>query len=340
MNHLRANRDAEYEVDLMGKGKRLTNSTDDDRWFKKVIWKLLGKDFSVTTSNKSNDTFGFYVATNEYMESKWSTFAFKLDRKRLIWSLYAYPRAGRSENRPQRAGSGETLKELVKKARRMARQTSRTAGVNPYLNTPPTKLKRDVEKEDDPKKKKQMTDALNAWRITVPGPFRKGADMNNVEIEMMKLAREIVASRYDDELPKVVRELNKEAKRVISTIKKNGGSARMGRLHTEEGEYAEDRRYPASTSRRFLLSRVITTKAINGAKPAQILIQAAAYEEKLGGVGYIKGPYWGAKVNNNYATKWLPSLGSMPMSKRQIDNVVDAIPEAIRKYPEKFGVEA
>ena len=44
--------------------------------------------------------------------------------------------------------------------------------VNPYLNTPPTKLKRDIKKEKNKSKRKKMQDALNAWRITVPGPFR------------------------------------------------------------------------------------------------------------------------------------------------------------------------
>jgi GNAT superfamily N-acetyltransferase len=48
------------------------------------------------------------------------------------------------------------------------------ASVNPYLNTPPTKLKRDLKTVKDPAKKKLMQTALNAWRTTVPGPFRKG----------------------------------------------------------------------------------------------------------------------------------------------------------------------
>jgi hypothetical protein len=46
---------------------------------------------------------------------------------------------------------------------------------NQFLNTPPTKLRRDLEKVKDPKKKKEMRDALNAWRTVVPGPFRKTA---------------------------------------------------------------------------------------------------------------------------------------------------------------------
>ncbi len=44
---------------------------------------------------------------------------------------------------------------------------------NPYLNTAPTKLRRDLGNEKDLKKRKQMRDALNAWRTTVPGPFLK-----------------------------------------------------------------------------------------------------------------------------------------------------------------------
>jgi len=60
--------------------------------------------------------------------------------------------------------------------------------VNPYLNTPPTKLKRDIKKQKDPAKKKLMQTALNAWRTTVPGPFRKTA-----ALELTDLAREIIA---------------------------------------------------------------------------------------------------------------------------------------------------
>lgn len=62
----------------------------------------------------------------------------------------------------------------------------KAAGVNPYLNTPPTKLNRDLKKEKDPKKRKQMKDALNAWRTTVPGPFRKSAE------ELLKIAEELM----------------------------------------------------------------------------------------------------------------------------------------------------
>jgi len=55
---------------------------------------------------------------------------------------------------------------------------------NPYLNTPPTKLKKLVEKEKNAKKKKQMRDALNAWRLVVPGPFSIGR---------RKLAKELLS---------------------------------------------------------------------------------------------------------------------------------------------------
>jgi len=58
--------------------------------------------------------------------------------------------------------------------------------VNPYLNTPPTKLRRDMEIEKDPEKRRQMRDALDAWRLTVPGPFRKTA------VELLSLAEEIM----------------------------------------------------------------------------------------------------------------------------------------------------
>jgi len=47
--------------------------------------------------------------------------------------------------------------------------------VNPYLNTSPTKLKRDIASESDPNKKRLMKEALSAWRATVPGPFWKSA---------------------------------------------------------------------------------------------------------------------------------------------------------------------
>ena len=46
---------------------------------------------------------------------------------------------------------------------------------NPYLNTPPTKLNRELARQKDPRKRKLMQRALDAWRTVVPGPFRKEA---------------------------------------------------------------------------------------------------------------------------------------------------------------------
>jgi len=48
---------------------------------------------------------------------------------------------------------------------------------NPYLNTSPTELKRMIEREDNPARKRDMKDALSAWRLTVPGPFRRGSSV-------------------------------------------------------------------------------------------------------------------------------------------------------------------
>jgi len=64
-------------------------------------------------------------------------------------------------------------------------------GVNPYLNTPPTKLNRDIKREKDPKKRRLMKRALNAWRITVPGPFRKGS-REHIARELLRAARELL----------------------------------------------------------------------------------------------------------------------------------------------------
>ncbi len=43
--------------------------------------------------------------------------------------------------------------------------------VNEYLNTPPTELKRMIEKERNLSKKKKMQEALLAWRLTSPNKF-------------------------------------------------------------------------------------------------------------------------------------------------------------------------
>lgn len=56
--------------------------------------------------------------------------------------------------------------------------------VNPYLNTPPTKLKRDLKNQKDKSKRKKMQKALNAWRLTVPGPWRI-----NAAKEMIRIAK-------------------------------------------------------------------------------------------------------------------------------------------------------
>lgn len=69
---------------------------------------------------------------------------------------------GEKGHRPQ----DYTDEEILELSKRIAE------AVNPYLNTPPTKLKRDLKNVKNSKKRKKMTDALNAWRITTPGPFR------------------------------------------------------------------------------------------------------------------------------------------------------------------------
>jgi hypothetical protein len=72
--------------------------------------------------------------------------------------------------------------------------------MNPYLNTPPTNLRRVLESEKDPKKRKQMSDALNAWRVTIPGPFRKGdksMDKQAVARELVAVAKELVGGPID-----------------------------------------------------------------------------------------------------------------------------------------------
>ena len=71
----------------------------------------------------------------------------------------------------------------------------RKAEVNPYLNTPPTKLRRDIKNQKDSAKKKLMQTALNAWRTTVPGPFRR----KSMEAqELTKLAKIVLGRAGDD----------------------------------------------------------------------------------------------------------------------------------------------
>jgi len=62
--------------------------------------------------------------------------------------------------------------------------------VNPYLNTPPTELKRMIEKERNFGKKKRMQEALMAWRLTVPGPFW---GEQNRSYELRELAERLAA---------------------------------------------------------------------------------------------------------------------------------------------------
>ena len=56
---------------------------------------------------------------------------------------------------------------------------------NPYLNTPPTELARKLKRQKDGRKRKLMQDALDAWRTTVPGPFRKQS------MELLDIARSL-----------------------------------------------------------------------------------------------------------------------------------------------------
>ena len=68
----------------------------------------------------------------------------------------------------------------------------RAGEVNPYLNTPPTELKRDMAKEKDPEKRSQMQDALDAWRLTVPGPFSRASSRSVRTLlarELLRVAR-------------------------------------------------------------------------------------------------------------------------------------------------------
>lgn len=60
---------------------------------------------------------------------------------------------------------------------------------NPYLNTPPTELRRMAEGEKDARKKRQMLEALAAWRLVVPGPFRGRL---GVARRLLAVARELL----------------------------------------------------------------------------------------------------------------------------------------------------
>lgn len=86
---------------------------------------------------------------------------------------------GESGHKPQ----DYTQEEIEEMAKRLAK------AVNPYLNTPPTKLKRDLKNQKDKKKRKEMQDALNAWRITTPGPFRVNAAKRMINLAKILLRR-------------------------------------------------------------------------------------------------------------------------------------------------------
>jgi hypothetical protein len=85
---------------------------------------------------------------------------------------------GERGHRPQ-----DYTQEEIEYMARMAK------GVNPYLNTPPTKLKRDLKNVKNPKKRKEMTEALNAWRLTVPGPWRVNAAARMIRLAKILLRR-------------------------------------------------------------------------------------------------------------------------------------------------------
>lgn len=79
--------------------------------------------------------------------------------------------------------SGRIARRKIAVARR------RVATVNPFLNTPPTELRRDLETEKDSEKRRLMTEALNAWRVTVPGPFRQTAQGRQEILSALMTAR-------------------------------------------------------------------------------------------------------------------------------------------------------
>jgi len=76
------------------------------------------------------------------------------------------PDYGENESHPQDY-SDDDLLELSQTLAFIAAEL-----VNPYLNTPPTELARKLKSEKNKAKRSLMTKALNAWRMTNPGPFR------------------------------------------------------------------------------------------------------------------------------------------------------------------------
>ena len=61
---------------------------------------------------------------------------------------------------------------------------------NPFLNVPPTRLRRDIASETDPHRKRLMREALGVWRVSVPGPFRE----SRVAGELVRIARMLVGA--------------------------------------------------------------------------------------------------------------------------------------------------
>jgi hypothetical protein len=119
-------------------------------------------------------------AGKSWAETKWGQMerAEKKTAARIVGRVLASaqplrdgPDYGEKGHRPQ----DFTEDELVDLARQLA------AAVNPYLNTPPTELRRDLESEKDPAKRKKMQDALNAWRLTTPGPFWRSQSASDWE---------------------------------------------------------------------------------------------------------------------------------------------------------------
>jgi len=69
---------------------------------------------------------------------------------------------------------------------------------NDYLNTPPTKLNRDIKKTKNKHEKAEMEEALDAWRTVVPGPFIKSSEANvRQAYELVALAKSIIANEHN-----------------------------------------------------------------------------------------------------------------------------------------------
>lgn len=114
-----------------------------------VSWQLWGGD-----------------AGKSWAETKWNQME-KTDKKSASEPLRRQPDYGEKGHRPQDYTDAKLI-ELAEKLIKVAKEV-----INPYLNTSPTELRRELENEDNPIKRQQIAEALNAWRLTVPGPFRK-----------------------------------------------------------------------------------------------------------------------------------------------------------------------